>query len=120
MAEHSRDNVSSPGKALLTIPEGEFCRNPAGAAGHSQSSRRCISRLCRIEAPVEISLQANRFSLRALGEVRMVDPFGGMGIEFRGMSAGGRLRLRELTSDLHAESGLDAQQATAAAEKPQG
>ena len=73
-----------------------------------------------VGALVEILLQVNRFSLRALGEVRMVDPFGGMGIEFRGMSAGGRLRLRELISDLHAESGLDAQQATAAAEKPQG
>ena len=73
-----------------------------------------------VGALVEILLQVNRSSFRALGEVRMVDPFGGMGIEFRGMSAGGRERLRALISDLHAESGLEAQQDTAAVEKPQG
>ena len=35
----------------------------------------------------------------------MLDSRGGMGIEFSGMSAGGRQRLRELISELEEESG---------------
>lgn len=56
---------------------------------------------------VEILLQVNRLSFRAVGEVRMLDARGGMGIEFRGMSAGGRQRLRELIAELQEESGVE-------------
>ena len=56
---------------------------------------------------VEVLLEVNRLSFRAVGEVRMLDSRGGMGIEFSGMSAGGRQRLRELISELEEESGAE-------------
>ena len=37
----------------------------------------------------------------------MVDSRGGMGIEFGGMSAGGRQRLGELIAELAEESGIE-------------
>lgn len=49
---------------------------------------------------VEIRLELSGLCFRALGEVRMVDSRGGMGIEFAGMSARGRQRLAELIAEL--------------------
>ncbi|HET7442668.1 MAG TPA: PilZ domain-containing protein [Terriglobales bacterium] len=49
---------------------------------------------------VEIRLELTGVCFRALGEVRMVDSRGGMGIEFAAMSARGRQRLAELITEL--------------------
>lgn len=58
---------------------------------------------------VEVRLELSGLSFRALGEVRMVDSRGGMGIEFGGMSAGGRQRLGELIAELEEGSAVDAE-----------
>jgi PilZ domain-containing protein len=69
---------------------------------------------------VEVLLEVNRLSFRAVGEVRMLDSRGGMGIEFSGMSAGGRQRLRELISELEEESGGEVKSKGAPEKPPSG
>jgi PilZ domain len=53
-----------------------------------------------VETKVEIVLRVTGLAFRAAGEIRSVYGSAGIGIQFTGMSAGGRVRLKELIAEL--------------------